>query len=174
MTWFSIREKCSTFETETSYIVEVECVDSDDNTDTGTATATITLSIQDVNEEPVFASSQYAVTIPDGADAGTTLTTVMAVDPDDGNTITYALQAAGNTNSVFKIGTDGEITVDTGKTLDAATVGGYQLVVEAVDDATPHKTGTATVWVAVMTCSSSAALIACMITVLVALVATLL
>jgi hypothetical protein len=59
----------------------------------------------------------------------------------------------------WKISSSGVISVNTGVTLSQATKGGYSLIVKAADGGTPALTGSATVWIAVKTCSSGTATI---------------
>lgn len=117
-----------------------------------TSTVTVTLSITN-GAGPVFAKTQYSVTIPDGSKAGTSLVTAVATDADtaNGDVITYTID--DTTNWAIDAST-GAITVKTGKTLDQAATGGYKLMVTATDIGVD--TATATVWVVVKTCSSAA------------------
>jgi hypothetical protein len=80
---------------------------------------------------------------------------------------------AGDTNSDFKIST-AELQVNTGKTLATSRTAKYTLVIHATDDGTPMKTGTATYTVNVQAaCNGAAALTVTLLTLLLALLASL-
>ena len=80
------------------------------------------------NLAPEFSSPSYSFTIPDDA---TTVGSVSATDPDDGDAPSYSI-TVGNEDSGFAINRiTGEITVP--GTLDYASVSSYLLTVEADD-----------------------------------------
>ncbi|XP_060572658.1 protocadherin Fat 4-like [Ruditapes philippinarum] len=145
-----------TYSTNSVYTLVISATDS-----AGTVTATVTLS---VNDKPAFAATNYGKCIADKAAAGTTLTTLTASDAVNGGSLTYSIDS-GNTDTDFEINTSGRIK--TLNAMDAATVGGYKLVLHADDSSL---TGTTTVWVLVADCSSgAAALLAGMMTLLMAI-----
>ena len=85
----------------------------------------------DGNRFPVFVSSSYTFEIPETATTTAFVGRVMAVDPDDGGTVSYSI-LSGTEYGRFAIdGDTGEITV-TGE-LDHETTWSYTLTVEASD-----------------------------------------
>jgi hypothetical protein len=63
------------------------------------------------NQAPVFTSKTIAYTLPENTKTGTLVGTMQAVDPDQGDALTYAL-TAGNTNQTFQLNaTTGDLTL---------------------------------------------------------------
>jgi Ca2+-binding RTX toxin-like protein len=102
-------------------------------TDTGglTATGAFTIGVADVNEAPsVFDLSCDKVL--DGAPDGTVVGTVIAADPDAGDTLTYAL--TDNADGRFAIDPNtGVITVADGASLDYQTATEHSITVTVTD-----------------------------------------
>ena len=83
------------------------------------------------NRPPEFGSPTYMFDVDEDAAATTTVGTVSATDPDQGDTVTYTI-TAGNEDGRFAIGiSTGEITVTGG--LDHETTESHTLTVEATD-----------------------------------------
>ena len=83
------------------------------------------------NRAPEFGVSTYSFSIAENAASSTTVGSVSATDPDEGNTITYSI-AAGDGDGKFAIGVStGEIMV--AGNLDHETAAFYVLTVEASD-----------------------------------------
>ena len=77
-------------ETHPTYNLVVVARDGGDRTDT----ANVIISVQDVNDNrPVFTQNSFAASIVEGSSYGTSVLTVTAIDPDNGNngTVTYSL-----------------------------------------------------------------------------------
>ncbi len=101
--------------------------------------ATVTINVENVNEAPVAADAEF--TIDENSADGTEVGTVVAIDPDSGDTLTYVI-SAGNDAGAFEINeTTGEITVANSAPLDFETTASFDLTVtvsdgELTDDAT--------------------------------------
>jgi VCBS repeat-containing protein len=85
------------------------------------------------NQAPTFAKASYAFTIADNAAVAAAVGRVEAMDPDAGDTLTYAI-TAGNTGGAFAIDdSSGALTV--AAALDHETTASYTLTVQASDGA---------------------------------------
>lgn len=81
------------------------------------------------NFPPVI--NDQALSVPENSPIGTSVGTVVATDPDAGDTITYAI-TGGNPGNVFSINpTTGEITLNA--SIDHETLASYLLTVEVTD-----------------------------------------
>ena len=73
-------------------------------TDTGapglTDTATVTINLNNLNEAPIVNDQSFSMN--ENAAKGTVVGTVVATDPDAGDTLTYAI-TGGNTGGAFAI-----------------------------------------------------------------------
>ncbi len=111
----------------------------------------VTINLTDLNENPVVTAA--AVTIPENSPAGTPVTTVVAVDQDVGQTLTYAIiagnvSANGSITNVFNIDpVTGAITVAQPLALDFENQPPFQLTVRATDNGVPARSGTAIITV---------------------------
>ena len=129
------------FETTPTFSLTVEV--TDDGTPPATGTATITVDLTDVNDAPIVNPATF--NIADDSAAGTVVGTVTFIDPDAGQTQSFAI-TAGNTGGVFAIDpSNGEITVATA--VDFETTPTSSLTVEVTDDGTPTLSGSATITV---------------------------
>ena len=107
-------------------------------------TQDVTVNLNDVNEAPDIAAGQ-AFDVAAGAPNGTSVGTVVATDPDAGDTLTYAI-VGGNTDNAFAINADtGEITVNNVDALDFETNPTFALSVRVVDGGALEDTETVTV-----------------------------
>ncbi|MCX5672155.1 MAG: cadherin domain-containing protein [Planctomycetota bacterium] len=105
------------------------------------------ITVTDVNEAPVI--SNQAFSVPENCPNGAVVGTVLASDPDAGQTLVYAI-AAGNTDDAFAIdAATGQLTVANASALDAETTPTFSLTVQVTDNGTPALAATATVTVAV-------------------------
>ena len=83
------------------------------------------------NRDPKFGVSTYSFSIAENAATSTPVGTVSATDPDEGDTVSYAI-TAGNGDGKFAIGAStGDLTV--AGALDPEVVAFYVLTVEATD-----------------------------------------
>ena len=125
------------FETTSSYALTVQAADLDGLSDTAAVAVTVT----DVNEAPSFGAATYTFTVSEDAAISTAVGTVSAIDPDDGDTLTYSI-TDGNGDGKFAINSSsGEIAI--AASLDYETTTSYALTVQAADSGS--LSGTATV-----------------------------
>lgn len=118
-------------------------------TDNGTgnlwAQATVTVQLSNVNENPAISNQGFSVL--QNAANGTIVGTVVASDPDQGQTLSYSI-TAGNTNTAFAINaTSGRITVANSN----AVQGSFNLTVRATDNGTPVLYSSAAIEITVTT-----------------------
>ncbi|NVO19612.1 MAG: hypothetical protein HXX13_07920, partial [Bacteroidetes bacterium] len=96
--------------------------------------ATVTINLVNVNEAPIIGSQTLSV--PENSAAGTTVGTVVASDPDAGQTLSYSI-LSGNTGSTFTIGaTTGLLVVANPSTLNYEVQPPFALVVKVQDNGT--------------------------------------
>jgi hypothetical protein len=115
------------YETKPTFHLAVRVTDGGDLSDD----AVITVNLSDVNEPPTANDATFV--IAENSPYGTSLGTVSASDPDEGDTLTYAI-VAGNTGNAFAIhAADGEITVNSSSALDHETTPTFHLAVRVTD-----------------------------------------
>lgn len=119
-----------------AYVLSLLVTDSVGDTDT----ATITVNVTDGIDAPTITDS--SANVAENASIGTVVTTVSVIDPDLGDTHSFAI-ISGNENGDFDIDANGQITTLT--SLDFETTRQHLLVVEATDSGA--LTGTATITV---------------------------
>ncbi len=96
--------------------------------------AIITVILLDVNEPPVIYNQTF--TINANAANGTFVGTVIATEPDAGQTLTYSI-LSGNTSNAFAINSStGVLTVVTSSALNFQTTPAFALVVKVQDNGT--------------------------------------
>ncbi|XP_060596899.1 cadherin-23-like isoform X3 [Ruditapes philippinarum] len=128
-----------------TYTLNIVATDNTANTPaSGTATITVTVT---KGTKPSFGSQKYEQCIADGSVIDTTLVTVLATDSDKSQTVTHSI-ASGNTNNDFKIGTATGV-IQVANALSMSRTASYTLVINAVDNENPKKTGSTTVAVTV-------------------------
>ncbi len=133
------------FETTASFTLEVEV--NDDGTPSLSDTATVTIEVSNVNEPPVVDDQSFTVD-EDSAD-GTVVGTIVASDPDAGDTLTFTV-TGGTDQTTFDVDPgSGEITVANSGQLDFETTASFTLEVEVNDDGTPSLSDTATMTIEV-------------------------
>ena len=115
-------------------------------TDAGglTDTATVTIGVTDVNEAPTVADAGF--NIAENAGTNAVVGSVIASDPDAGDTISYAI-TGGNTDGAFAIDANGQITVADGSLLDHETAPSRTLTVTVTDAGGLTDTATVTIGV---------------------------
>jgi len=100
------------------------------------ASALVNVVLNDINENPSFAGNTN-LNINEHVAIGTTVGTVIATDPDAGQTLTYSF-TNGNTNNAFSISTStGEITVNNNICFENCSQ--YTLTIRATDNGSPVK-----------------------------------
>jgi VCBS repeat-containing protein len=106
----------------------------------------LTITVTDVNEAPTIADAAFAVA--ESSANGTVVGSVVASDPDAGQTLGFAI-TAGNTGGAFAIDASGQITVANGAALDAGVTPTFALTVTATDSAAAPLADSATVTITV-------------------------
>lgn len=105
--------------------------------------AQVIISIQDGNDPPEFLRKSYDGNVSEGAQIGTKVVVVKAVDKDvrpQNNQFSYSI-IGGNLQQSFKIDPqNGQI--ETARKLDRETISGYNLIIGAIDTGIPAETGT--------------------------------
>ncbi|MFC4992456.1 cadherin domain-containing protein [Rubritalea tangerina] len=113
------------YETQSQYVLTVSATDGGGLSDS----ATVTVDITNVNEQPVANDGTYG--IAENAAADTVLGTVVASDPDAGDTLSYAI-SAGDPDGLFAIDSaSGAISLV--GALDYETTASYNLTVSVTD-----------------------------------------
>jgi len=113
-----------------SLIVKVQ----DNGSGSLSSQATITINLIDVNEIPEIYDQSFWV--PENSATGTTVGTVVAGDPDAGQTLSYVI-TNGNINNAFQINsTSGLISVDNTEAINFEAMPAFSLTVEVTDNGT--------------------------------------
>jgi len=131
------------YETTPSFSLTV--VATDNGSPSLSASAIVPINLTNVNEAPGLANQQFTT---DGSNpAGTLVGTVLASDPDAGQTLAYAI-TSGNASGAFAIdASTGRITVANASALSGAA--SFALTVQATDNGSPSLSGSAIVTVTV-------------------------
>jgi len=120
----------------------------DNGAGTLSSTATITVTIKNVNEYPIIANQSFSVN--EFAVKGTLVGTVVASDPDAGQTLTYAI-TAGNTSTAFSINSSsGVIKVNNKSVLNYSINPIFHLTVRVKDNGTGLLASTAVITINVI------------------------
>lgn len=112
--------------------------------------AQVIISIQDGNDPPEFLRNHYEATVSEGAEIGTEIIPVQAVDKDvrpQNNQFSYSI-IGGNIEQNFKIDPQSG-AIEVARHLDRESLSTYSLIVGAIDTGTPPQTGSATVQISV-------------------------
>ncbi|MBK7172697.1 MAG: cadherin domain-containing protein [Bacteroidales bacterium] len=118
------------FESNPSFSLVVKV--QDNGSGTLSAQATITVNLSNINEVPVI--NNQAFSIIENSANGTNVGTVLASDPDAGQTLSYSI-LSGNTSSAFNINSiTGVITVANSSALNFETTPSYSLVIKVQDN----------------------------------------
>ena len=104
-------------------------------------TNTITINLTNVNETPAIAPQTFSVN--ENVASGTTVGTVVATDPDAGDTLTYAI-TGGNTGTAFAINSSTGVITTLGP-IDFETIPSYALTVSVTDAGALSASNTITV-----------------------------
>lgn len=123
-------ESALDFETTTTFNMVVMVVDN--GTSPMSSSASVTVYLNDVNETPVVNDQDFEV--EENTPNGQTVGNVIAVDPDNGQSLSYTI-ISGNASGAFQIGlTSGIITVADSDELDFESITQYVLTIEVEDD----------------------------------------
>jgi hypothetical protein len=125
------------YETLASYALSVQITDN--GSPALNASTVINIAIIDANEAPLISPQTFS--IAENSANGISIGTVLATDPDLGQTLTYSI-TGGNTGNAFAIdNTTGVITL-TGS-LDYETLASYVLTIKVMDNGSPVKSTSA-------------------------------
>ena len=114
-------------ETTAEYTLTVEAGDGSG----GVAAVTVTVTVTDVAEAPSFDEASYSFEVAEDAVVGDAVGTVSATDPDEDDTVSYAI-TVGNADGKFNIG-DGTGAITVASALDHETADSYTLTAQAAD-----------------------------------------
>ncbi len=120
------------FEVTPSFALVVKVMDN--GTGTLSSQATVTVALANVNEPPVVNNQSFSIT--QLSPNGTLVGTVVAIDPDAGQTKTFSI-TAGNTSTAFAINaSSGAITIANSSIVNFATNPLFSLTVKVTDNGT--------------------------------------
>uniref|UniRef100_A0A665UT02 Cadherin domain-containing protein n=1 Tax=Echeneis naucrates TaxID=173247 RepID=A0A665UT02_ECHNA len=139
---------------ETKAEYELLLVAEDQGRPARSATATLLVQVSDVNDNvPEFSASQHQAVVLETALAGTSLLTLSAVDPDQGQNgnVSYSIfqQSPPSDPAVFELDPSSG-TLRLVRPLDYSEVKVYSLTVQASDGGTPSLVGNSSVEVKVV------------------------
>ncbi|KAL4226469.1 hypothetical protein ACF0H5_014452 [Mactra antiquata] len=121
------------FESTTSYSILITATDG--GTSALSTTTTVHVDITDYNENnPVFGSPSYTLSLREDTAVSTSVFTIGATDPDTSQTVTYSFQT---TSTYFGIdSTSGDIALIAVLDYDTIATNPFELVAVATDDGT--------------------------------------
>jgi parallel beta-helix repeat protein len=109
--------------------------------------ATVTISLIDVNEAPAISNQSF--TIVENSANGSSIGTVVATDPDAGQTKTFSI-LSGNTNGAFTIHPlTGMLTVANSAVLNFETTPSFSLIIKVQDNGTGNLSSQATITISI-------------------------
>jgi hypothetical protein len=110
--------------------------------------ATITVNLVNVNESPVIYNQSFSIV--ENSPNGTVVGTVIATDPDVGQTLTYSIQG-GNSYNVFQINSaTGVLTVKNQRSLNYELISIFNLIVKVKDNGPGNLSNSATITIHVI------------------------
>ena len=119
------------YATNPSFALTVQVTDGGGLSATATITVNVNAPPAPVNNAPVIANQTFSV--DDGSANGTVVGTVIASDPDAGDTLSYSI-TGGNTNNAFSIDTGtGVLSVNNSTAVSYTTSPAFSLTVQVVD-----------------------------------------
>jgi VCBS repeat-containing protein len=131
---------------ETTPVFQLQVRVTDNGTPVQFRNGVITINLIDLNENPPVINPQ-TFSIPENSPVNTLVGTVVATDPDPGQTVSFAI-VGGNTNNAFTINAaTGQLRVNNPAALDFETIKSFSLIVRATDSGTPQLSAQATVTV---------------------------
>jgi hypothetical protein len=133
------------FEDNSVFSLEVQVVD--DWAIPLSTSATITINIIDVNEDPTVNDASFS--IAENSSTNSFVGHVVAIDPDNGQTLNYSI-LSGNTNSAFQIGTtNGNILVQNMNALNFEAQNQFNLIVQVEDNGSGSLTDIASISISI-------------------------
>lgn len=134
------------YETTPQYLLTVQV--QDNGTGNLTASAVMTVNLIDVNESPVISDQSFQV--ENNAPNGTIAGTVIATDPDQGQSLTFDI-TSGNTSGAFAINpATGVLSIANSTAINYLTNPAFNLLVSVVDNGAPSLSSSATINVVVL------------------------
>ena len=134
------------YEVTSSFALVVKV--QDNGTGNLSSQATINVSVADVNEAPVMNNQTF--TIAENAANGTTAGTIVATDPDAGQTRTFSI-LSGNTGGAFAINTStGALTVANSSALNVNVNPAFTISVKVFDNGTVNLFTSAVITISVL------------------------
>ena len=134
------------FETSPSFSLVVKV--QDNGSPILSSQATVTISLTDVNELPVISNQSFSVA--ENSANGTLAGTVVATDPDAGQTKTFSI-VSGNTNGAFAINTStGALTVANSAAINFYLNPTFNIGVKVIDSGLPSLSQTATITINIL------------------------
>jgi VCBS repeat-containing protein len=115
---------------------------TDNGTPVQSVTGAITIHLIDVNEAPVVNDQTF--TVAENTANGTTVGTIVATDPDAGQTRTFSV-TGGTGQTAFAVSAAGVITVANSAALNFEVTPTFTLNVTVTDNATPTMSDTAVI-----------------------------
>jgi uncharacterized delta-60 repeat protein len=108
-------------------------------------TGTLTVSLRDLNEVPVTANQSFST--DENSANGTVIGTVIASDPDSGQSLTYAIADSTLPGALSLNSSTGQITVADSSLLNYEAVTSIALTVSVTDNGNPSLSSAATVMI---------------------------
>ncbi|MBK7172698.1 MAG: cadherin domain-containing protein [Bacteroidales bacterium] len=126
---------------ETDSLIQLEVKVEDDGDGNLFAIVIDSIFITNINEIPEI--SEQVFTISESANIGTVLGSVIASDPDQGQSVTYSI-LSGNPNGTFAVDSNsGLLTLANNSALDFEVLPVYQLSIQVMDNSPENLTSTA-------------------------------
>ncbi|KAF0202001.1 MAG: outer membrane adhesin-like [Bacteroidetes bacterium] len=131
------------FETNPQFLLTVQVQDNGEGS--LTASATMTINLTDVNESPVITDQNFQV--ENYATNGTIAGVVVASDPDQGQSLAFAI-VSGNTSGAFAVNSaTGVLSVANSAAINYLINPEFDLVVSATDNGIPSLSSSTNVYV---------------------------
>jgi|GEM_PF-4745070 len=110
-----------------------------------TGSGTVTITLRDLNESPAISNQSFAVA--ENSANGTAIGTVVASDPDAGQSLTYSITGSTLPGALALNSATGQITVANSSLLNYEAATSISLTVSVADNGNPSLTASATVTV---------------------------
>ncbi len=138
------------FEAASSYSLQITATDS--SPARLSTTDQIQIELTNINEAPRV--DNQTLTVSESAVVNTTIGRVLAIDPDAGQSLSYAI-AGGSGANLFSVSNAGWVTLRATDGLDYESTGRYDLLVDVADNGSPRQTSRATVTIDVANSSEA-------------------
>jgi parallel beta-helix repeat protein len=141
--WADVIFTSSSSSSPSSFVLTVKVQDNGSGNLSSQANMTINVSQQSPNQPPIISNQAFAVN--ENSTNGTTIGTVVAIDPDAGQSLTFSIMS-GNTNSAFTINTStGILTVANSAALNYESSPSFSLIIKVQDNGSGTLSSTATI-----------------------------